>query len=291
MRAYLCPLGFLLLHKGLYRNDFGHNELGDILLGNFFNKDIGRKLEVKMIEKYTAEVSARKIKERIKGLLAKGCLIPLEREWVIRGFGMLWNARESDVIDFDAGFDYLIRCRAIEFIDSEKFELTRYFEAFAPEEYPAPPPLRIQINRQIRSEAENMQHCCYRLYIFENSLRNFIKDSLSEEYNEKWYDRLPENTKDEIERNKKSWHGEIPPRNLLEFTELPSLGKTISKNWEVFKYKFENIDQNFLVVTLKGIENFRNTIAHSRVLTEKESNTFYDGIERVLSAIKIFRKQ
>jgi len=39
-----------------------------------------------MEEKYTAEVSAQKIIERIKHLLAQGVPRPLKRKWVERGF-------------------------------------------------------------------------------------------------------------------------------------------------------------------------------------------------------------
>jgi len=45
-------------------------------------KDRGKKME-----KYTAEVSAVKIVERIKHLLAQGVQTPLKRKWVIEGFG------------------------------------------------------------------------------------------------------------------------------------------------------------------------------------------------------------
>lgn len=243
------------------------------------------------MEKYTAEVSARKIVERIKHLLGQGVAIPLKKEWVIKGFGgTLWNLREAGAIDFDAGFDYLNRCRAIKTIEREAFELTEYFETLTPK-YHAPPPFPIQIDRQIRNEAENMQHCYYWLYIFENTLRDFIQNSLSGKYGEDWYNELSQGVKREIELNKGKWHSGILPRNRLEFTTLDELHSIIRNKWgDGFKEKFENIDQASLIESLKRIEKFRNTIAHSRMLTEEESNTFYYEIKRVLSSIKIFRK-
>jgi len=242
-----------------------------------------------MVEKYTAEASARKIVERVKHLLQVDVPSPLKKKWIIEGFGgSRWNARESAAIDFEAGFDYLSRCRAINLIDEETFEITEYFETFAPRKH-APPPLPIQINRQIENEAENMQHCYYWLYIFENSLRNFIQKSLSEKYGDKWYDGLSQKVKNEIEQNKNRWHGGIPPRNLLEFTTLPILHSIIMKEWDsVFKYKFKNINPNSLNESFNRIEEFRNTIAHSRMLTEEESKVFYYEVNKVSSSIKIF---
>lgn len=257
------------------------------MLGNVLAGMSGGRLELKVMEKYTAEVSARKIKERIERLLCQGVSPPLERKWVIEGFGGIqWNRREIDAIDFDAGFDYLSRCRAIKIVDSEKFELTDYFQTFIPEKYSTPPPLPIQVDRQIQKEAENMQRCYNWLYVFENTLRNFIRDSLSEKHDD-WYEMLTNKVKENIEKNKKRWRGGVPSRNLLEFTELPALLTTIQKNWEdVFKDKFENIDQASLRESLDRIEQFRNTIAHSRMLTEQESKVFYYEIKRVLSSIK-----
>ena len=76
------------------------------------------------MEKYTVEVSVIKIEKRIKHLLGQGVLPPLKKSWVIDGFGgTLWNRRETDVIDFDAGLDYLGRERVINIIDKETFEL------------------------------------------------------------------------------------------------------------------------------------------------------------------------
>ena len=244
-----------------------------------------------MMETYTAEVSARKIVERIKHLLAQGVPNPLKKEWVIRGFGgTLWNVRESGAIDFEAGFDYLSRCRVLNIINPETFEITEYFDTFAPK-YHAPPPLPIQINRQIENEAENMQHCYYWLYIFENTLRNFIEESLKERYGERWYDELSKKVRDEIEKNKDGWRGGVPLRNPLEFSLLSTLHKIIMNKWnEVFKDKFENINPASLRESLNRIENFRNAIAHSRMLKKEEFEVFYYEIGKVLSSIKILRK-
>lgn len=240
-----------------------------------------------MAEKYLKEVSAAKIVERIKGLLSRGVSTPLRKEWVIRGFGgTQWNLRETSAIDFDAGFDYLSRCRAINIINEETFEITDYFETFAPR-YPAPPPLPIQISKQIENEAEVMRHCYHWLFVFENTLRTFIQDSLSEKYGKDWCDKLSKKVKADIEKNKKNWCGGIPPRSPLEFTELPSLGNIIMSKWQdVFKDKFVNINPTSLEESLKKIEGFRNAIAHCRMLTEEQSRMFYYEVKRVLSSLK-----
>lgn len=237
--------------------------------------------------KYTVEVSAQKIKERINYLLNYGAPQPLKRELVINGFGFKFNARETDVIDFKAGFDFLEKSRAIKFVDKEAFEITEYFERLTPSEYAAPRPLSIIIDEQIKKEAANMQQCYRWLHIFENSLRNLVKDSLTEKYGARWYDELTERVKREIKRNKEGWRGGIPPRNDLEFTLLSTLHNIINSNWKaIFQDKFKNTNLTSLGESLQKIEEFRNTIAHTRMLTEEEFRLFYDEIGRVLSSIK-----
>lgn len=240
-----------------------------------------------MIEKYGAELSASNIVDRIKRLIELGVSIPLKKEWVIKGFGgTQWNRRETDIIDFNAGFDYLNRCRAIKFINSETFELLEYFETLAPK-YHVPPPFPIQINRQISNEAENMQHCYYWLHTFENTLRNFLQKSFLEKYGESWYDKLSPKIKGEIDRNKDKWRGGIPPRNPLEFTTLSALHNIIMSKWqEIFEAKLKDTNPNSIGESLNRIEGFRNSIAHTRVLTEQESQLFYAEISIVLSLIK-----
>jgi hypothetical protein len=241
-----------------------------------------------MVEKYTTEVSVTKIVERIKYLVRQGVPSPLRKEWVANGFGgTRWNMRETDAINFNAGFDYLKRCRAIKVMDTETFELLEYFETFAPE-YHAPPSLPIQIDRQISNEAENMQHCYYWLYVFENTLRNFVQGCLSETYGENWYDELSQKVRRGIEHNEKGWPGGIPPRTRLEFTTLSALRNIIMSKWkEVFEVKFGTTNPTSLGESLNRIEEFRNTIVHTRMLREDESRVFYSEISRVLSCVKL----
>jgi len=238
--------------------------------------------------KYAVEVSAQKIKERINYLLNSGAPQPLKRKWVIEGFGQIrFIPRETDVIDFEAGFDFLEKSRAVKIIDEEAFEITEYFESLTPSEYAAPRPLPIIIDEQIEKEAANMQQCYYQLYKFENSLRNFVEESLTEKYGAHWYDELTERVKREIEKNKERWRGGIPPRNDLEFTLLSTLHNIINSKWtDIFHDKFKNTNPTSLGESLREIEEFRNTIAHTRMLTEEEFILFHDKIRKVLSSIK-----
>ena len=232
-------------------------------------------------------MSARKIMERIKSLLADGVPSPLHKDLIIRGFGKFWwIPQESEVIDFEAGFDYLSRCRVLNIIDKERFEITEYFKTFAPKPT-TPSSLDIQVNRQIRNEAENMQHCYLWLYIFENTLRNFVQKAMRNKYGKKWYDKLSQRTKNEIEENRSKWQGGIPPRNPLESSLLSTLHRIIMNKWEdVFKDKFRNMNPSSLRESLNRIEEFRNTIAHSRMLTKDEAKVFYYEVTKVLYSIR-----
>ena len=132
-----------------------------------------------------------------------------------------------------------------------------------------------------------MQQCYSLLYIFENTLRNLVKDSLTEKYGACWYDKLTDKVKREIEKNKKGWQGGIPPRNDLEFTLISTLHNIINSKWiDIFQDKFKNTNPTSLGESLRKIEEFRNTIAHTRMLTDEEFRLFHDEIRRVLSSIK-----
>jgi len=57
-----------------------------------------------------------------------------------------------------------------------------------------------------------------------------------------------------------------------------------------FKDEFKSTNPASLRESLSRIEGFRNTIAHSHMLTEVEFSNFYHEISKVLSSIKILRK-
>ncbi|MEM0049407.1 MAG: Swt1 family HEPN domain-containing protein [Candidatus Bathyarchaeia archaeon] len=170
-------------------------------------------------------------------------------------------------------------------------EVTEYFLTFVPK-YHTPPPFPIQIDTQIEKEAENMRNCYHWLYIFENTLRNFIHNCLLERYGEKWFEELSQRVKKEIEENKKRWRGGIQPRTPLEFTTLPTLSNILMSKWsDVFQDKFKNTNPTSLKESLNKIEGFRNTIAHNRMLTEDESKVFYYEVKSVLSSLEIKKVQ
>lgn len=72
-----------------------------------------------MNKKYSAEVSSTKILERIMRLLEEGTPTPLDKDWIINGFANRWNKRHTDVIDFESGFDYLIKNKLISIKDGD----------------------------------------------------------------------------------------------------------------------------------------------------------------------------
>jgi len=245
-----------------------------------------RAISKDTVDKYSAEVSAQKIKSRIDQLSSQGTPIPLKRQYAMEGFGgTRWSKWESNAIDFEAGFEYLVRCRAIQFIDDEQFETTEFFQHMT-KKFDEPPPFPFQLKKQIVTEADNMHLSYHWLYIFENTLRSFVYDALIEHYEDKWYDKLSNPVKQKIKQNKARWQSGLKPRNELEFTELPNLSNIIKKEWTtLFGNNFKNIDQAELDQSLKKIEKFRNSIAHCRMFTEDEFREFYSEIQRIIKAI------
>ena len=111
----------------------------------------------------------------------------------------------------------------------------------------------------------------------ENSLRDFISESLQKEHGDKWIDNCGV-TKERIEK----WHQnkEIEEKKhvistienrLIYYAEFYDLSTILFKNWEnIFKKVFH--DRKKIEVFLKILENFRNPDAHRRELLSFQKN-------------------
>lgn len=77
-----------------------------------------------MTDKYTPEVSATHIVNRMTSLINSGTPTPIKKQWIVNGFGTLWNRRITEVIDFDNGIIYALEKGYIKESGIEMFELT-----------------------------------------------------------------------------------------------------------------------------------------------------------------------
>ena len=117
----------------------------------------------------------------------------------------------------------------------------------------------------------------YKLFfVFENFLREFVLETLSELDNVNWWDRVPKDVQDEVEKleqteEQKQWMA-LNSRSKLALTTLPQLLRIIEEN-ENWKDAFKNtVRDKFLVQEARGISHIRNTVCHMSDISQEEAN-------------------
>jgi hypothetical protein len=111
-------------------------------------------------------------------------------------------------------------------------------------------------------------------FIFENFLRQFVLETLSELDSANWWSRIPQDVIDEVEKmeqteQQKQWMA-LDSRSKLALTTLPQLLRIMdeNKNWnEVFK---DIIRDKFLIQEGRGISHIRNTVCHMGDISDEE---------------------
>ena len=130
-----------------------------------------------------------------------------------------------------------------------------------------------------RNAALEMARLYTVLFCFENEIRDFIRETLSEPGNDgpAWIDKLPPKIKSFAEgrrdtATKDSWlEGE--KTDLLGFTDFGNLAQLIIDKWEFFKHIIPT--QHWLKQRMDELEKSRNFIAHNRMLLPGEFQRLY----------------
>ncbi len=135
--------------------------------------------------------------------------------------------------------------------------------------------LFVAASDRIRSSSKQMQRYYRLLFVFENSVREFITSSFEEADGENWFDtrsntemkKKYENRKQSEEKN--SWHvgRNAHPIYYLDFGDLALL---IINHWNLFKDLFP--DQAWVTSRIKETERTRNVIAHTNELSSAEGS-------------------
>jgi hypothetical protein len=117
----------------------------------------------------------------------------------------------------------------------------------------------------------------YKLFfIFENFLREFVLETLSELDAVSWWDKVPKDVQDEVKsleetEMQKQWMA-LDSRSKLALTTLPQLLRIMdeTENW---KTAFKNtVRDKFLIQEGRGISHIRNTVCHMSDISEEEAN-------------------
>lgn len=130
---------------------------------------------------------------------------------------------------------------------------------------------------QRRNSALEMARLYALLFCFENEIRDFIRQTLSEEHGPSWEDAIPAKVKKQAEDRKNtaisdSWlEGE--KTDILGFADFGHLSQIIIENWDSFKAVIPT--QHWLKQRMDEIEKSRNFIAHNRPLLPSEFQRLY----------------
>lgn len=126
---------------------------------------------------------------------------------------------------------------------------------------------------QLRNEALQMTRLYAIMYCFENSVRELIKDRLSEQHGADWWQlRVPQRVKDHASSRQKSAEDdswlEGQKKELLGFVDFGHLATIIAENWQDFSDLVPS--QHWLKQRMDELEKARNFIAHHRLLLPGE---------------------
>ncbi|MFD1155399.1 Swt1 family HEPN domain-containing protein [Undibacterium aquatile] len=129
----------------------------------------------------------------------------------------------------------------------------------------------------LRNNALEMARLYAVLFSFENHVREFIRQTLSENEGVDWIDKLPQKVKQHAETRQQTAHQdswlEGEKTDLLGFLDFGHLAQVILNKWE----HFESIipSQHWLKQRMDELEKSRNFIAHNRMLLPSEFQRMY----------------
>lgn len=128
-----------------------------------------------------------------------------------------------------------------------------------------------------RNNALEMARLYAVLHCFENEIRDYIRETLSENDGVDWWSKLPPKMKTHAESRqetalKDSWlEGE--KSDLLGFVDFGMLSSIIIEKWTYFSNIIPS--QHWLKQRMEELEKVRNFIAHNRTLLPSEYQRVY----------------
>ena len=124
------------------------------------------------------------------------------------------------------------------------------------------------------------------VHSFENTVREFVRTAMFEEYKEEWWDKVPTRIKTKVtsrieDESKFRWHG-ARGGSEIEYCDFGDLSSIIVTNWEIFKDVLADLE--WVKATLSVLERSRNIIMHGGELDIQD-------IERIGSNIRDWVRQ
>jgi len=143
---------------------------------------------------------------------------------------------------------------------------------------PRPPLITLPLMRK----AEEMGGIYPVLYIFENSLRNFISLVLEKKYGKRWWKskvskKVRENVNKRIQTEKLNPWCTARGVHPIFYTDFSDLAKILNQNAGDFNKFFKGVSGglNWLIQRLEELKMLRNNIAHTSPLSKKDQERFF----------------
>ncbi|MBI3176281.1 MAG: hypothetical protein HYZ25_21355 [Chloroflexi bacterium] len=127
------------------------------------------------------------------------------------------------------------------------------------------------------SAASNNAEIYPTVYLFENSVRNFVAAVMKKDYGENWWADKVETVNTGVQKNvtirrlaekEAPWHSSRGADPIF-FTDIDDLKTIINSNGAVFR-KILAGKYNHLIVWIEEIEKTRNILAHNNPVTKKD---------------------
>jgi len=147
------------------------------------------------------------------------------------------------------------------------------------------------VPESVLNDARKMSAVYPYFYVFENSIRYFIRDTLESRYGRDWWflkvnPKIREKAENrQIKEGRNRWHGKRGEHPIF-YVDIDDLNKIITSNFDDFKAKLPDVDRpiEWLANRIEEIELSRNIIAHHNPLSD-------DDINRVKMYFKDWTKQ
>lgn len=148
------------------------------------------------------------------------------------------------------------------------------------------------LSNKIISESVEMSEIYPIIYIFENSVRNFISSVLTVRHGENWWDakirpKIQEKVKVRMDKEDANrWHGRRGKAPIF-YTDINDLLAIIRDNWIGFEDLFPS--QIWIESRINEIEISRNVIAHNNPLDKhdiRRIKVYFEDWVKLLKAVK-----
>lgn len=122
------------------------------------------------------------------------------------------------------------------------------------------------------ADARRMAIVYTAIHAFENTVRDFVASALAEEYQEEWWEKVPNKIRGRVKTRmeddaKFRWHGARGGADI-EYCDFGDLSSIITVNWPVFEDVLSDLE--WVKATLSILERSRNIVMHGGVLARQD---------------------